>query len=78
MAAQEANVKSTDLQPIAMSDGTSLLSNLINDVLKPNEGFHCSDLLTAYGQDSTVRAVQDQALASMKGWLAEWSAPTVA
>lgn len=58
ISATRINVKSTPQQPIAVSDG-----------------FHCSDLGTASGvADSTVRAVQLQALASMKSWLATWKA----
>ncbi|KAG5648817.1 hypothetical protein DXG03_000166 [Asterophora parasitica] len=57
VSATRVKVKSTPQQPIALSNG-----------------FHCSDLGTASGNaDSTVRAVQLQALASFKKWLAtEW------
>ncbi|KAF5387993.1 hypothetical protein D9615_000647 [Tricholomella constricta] len=56
VSAPRARAHSTPRQPIALSDG-----------------FHCSDLGTASGlADSTVRAVQLQALASMKSWLATW------
>lgn len=49
-------MKSTSSQPIAVSDG-----------------FHCSDLgVTNAVVDPTVAAVQAQALASMKTWLATW------
>ncbi|KAG5639714.1 hypothetical protein H0H81_005897 [Sphagnurus paluster] len=56
VSATRVNVKSTPEQPIGLSDG-----------------FHCSDLGTASGNiDATVRAVQLQALASMKTWLSTW------
>ncbi|RDB19887.1 putative extracellular serine carboxypeptidase [Hypsizygus marmoreus] len=56
MSASRIHVKSTPQQPIALGGG-----------------FHCSDLGTASGNvDATVRAVQVQALASMKTWLATW------
>ena len=41
--------------------------------LAVSEGFHCSDLLTAQAEaDATVKAVQQQGLEAMVGWLAEW------
>ncbi|KAJ7591573.1 peptidase S28 [Mycena floridula] len=41
------------------------------------DGIHCSDLGTVDGQiDPTIRAVQKQALTSMKSWLSTWSPPT--
>ncbi|KXN92345.1 Putative serine protease K12H4.7 [Leucoagaricus sp. SymC.cos] len=56
ISAEGLNVASTPEQPIHVGDG-----------------FHCSDLSTANGQiDSTIRAVQTAALASMKTWLAAW------
>ncbi|GLB34087.1 putative MEROPS serine peptidase family S28 [Lyophyllum shimeji] len=56
MSATGAFVFPTPQQPIALGDG-----------------FHCSDLGTASGLvDPTVRAVQLQALAYMKKWLATW------
>ena len=55
-SADGTNFQSTPWEPIAISDG-----------------FHCSDLLTRNAQvDETVAAVQTQALASMKEWLAGW------
>lgn len=40
------------------------------------DGFHCSDLLTEEGTaDPTVLAVQQLALRTFKGWLAEWKSP---
>ncbi|KAK7062128.1 peptidase S28 [Favolaschia claudopus] len=49
-------LKSTPSQPIAVS-----------------EGFHCGDLLTREGvANPTVLAVQKQALASIKTWIAAW------
>lgn len=55
-SADGMNFASTSWEPIAISDG-----------------FHCSDLLTRNAQvDATVAAVQTQALASMKEWLAGW------
>ncbi|TDL29922.1 hypothetical protein BD410DRAFT_759045 [Rickenella mellea] len=49
--------QSTSSQPIAVSDG-----------------FHCSDLGRKNGMtDTTVAAVQTQALATMKTWLAQWT-----
>ncbi|KAI0047352.1 peptidase S28 [Auriscalpium vulgare] len=49
-------VQSTAQQPIAVGDG-----------------FHCSDLITGNGAvDKTVLAVQNQGLAAIKGWLAEF------
>ena len=55
-SAEGTNFASTAGQPIAISDG-----------------FHCSDLLTAQAEaDATVKAVQQQGLEAMVGWLAEW------
>ncbi|KAF9077060.1 serine carboxypeptidase S28-domain-containing protein [Rhodocollybia butyracea] len=52
---------STETQPIAIGNG-----------------FHTSDLLTANGRvDPTVLAVQNEALAYMKIWLAEWTPPSI-
>lgn len=57
LSADGQNFQSTPQQPIAVGDG-----------------FHCSDLSTANGNvDSTVRAVQVQALASISSWIAEWT-----
>lgn len=59
MSADGLNVQSTDSQPIALSDG-----------------FHCSDLSTATGNaDTTIKAVQQQALTAIGGWLAEDATP---
>ncbi|KAF9464843.1 peptidase S28 [Collybia nuda] len=56
VSAEGLNVGSTPQQPIALGDG-----------------FHCSDLGASSGAaDATVRAVQTQALASMKTWLTTW------
>lgn len=56
VSAEGLNVKSTPSQPIGFSDG-----------------FHCSDLSVRNAVvDSTVAAVQTQALASMKTWIAAW------
>lgn len=56
LAADGTHFHSTPGQPLAISDG-----------------FHCSDLSTANANvDSTVLAVQQQALESIAGWLAEW------
>ncbi|KAI0797037.1 serine carboxypeptidase S28-domain-containing protein [Abortiporus biennis] len=53
VSADGVNVPSTSQQPIAVSDG-----------------FHCSDLSTANANvDSTVKAVQVQALQFMKSWI---------
>ncbi|ESK95132.1 hypothetical protein Moror_13864 [Moniliophthora roreri MCA 2997] len=58
VSAQGLNVPSTERMPIAVGDG-----------------FHCSDLSVARAAvDPTIAAVQKQALASMKIWLAEWPA----
>ncbi|KAL0955730.1 hypothetical protein HGRIS_001947 [Hohenbuehelia grisea] len=59
MSAKSHNVplQSTPRQPIAMAEG----------------GYHCSDLLPAFGAaDPSVAAVQKQALASIKDWMTEW------
>ncbi|CAL1700044.1 unnamed protein product [Somion occarium] len=54
VSADGVNVKSTPSQPVAISDG-----------------FHCSDLSTANGNvDDTVKQVQQQALTTIKTWLA--------
>ena len=38
-----------------------------------SDGFHCSDLSTTNGKvDSTVLAVQQEALKSIQGWLADF------
>jgi len=56
VSAEQHFVPSTPEQPIAVGDG-----------------FHCSDLGAASGVvDSTIGAVQTQALAVMKNWLATW------
>ncbi|KAH8094923.1 serine carboxypeptidase S28-domain-containing protein [Cristinia sonorae] len=56
VSADGVNVRSTPQQPIGLSDG-----------------FHCSDLSTTNGNvDSTVKAVQVQALASIKSWLKDY------
>ena len=56
MAAENVTPPNTDPSNIGISDG-----------------FHCSDLITYNGQiDSTVGAVQRQALASIKTWVAEF------
>ncbi|TFK90871.1 peptidase S28 [Polyporus arcularius HHB13444] len=56
VAADGTHFQSTPEQPLALSDG-----------------FHCSDLSTPNANvDSTVLAVQQQALKSIAGWLAEW------
>ena len=56
LAADGTHFKSTPGQPLTISDG-----------------FHCSDLSTANAQvDSTVLAVQQQALKTIAGWVAEW------
>lgn len=56
VSADNLNVPSTAQQPIGLGDG-----------------FHCSDLGTSAGvADATILAVQKQALASIKGWLAVW------
>lgn len=61
MSATNHTVPSTPSQPVGLSDG-----------------FHCSDLGTSAGiVDPTIAAVQSQALASMKTWLATWK-PTKA
>ena len=53
------------------SDNKALSSS--QQVIAVSDGFHCSDLLTRNAQvDETVAAVQTQALASMKEWLAGW------
>ncbi|TCD70021.1 hypothetical protein EIP91_005273 [Steccherinum ochraceum] len=55
VSADGLHVHSTPQQPIALGDG-----------------YHCSDLSTANGNvDSTVKAVQVQALSVIKGWLAD-------
>ncbi len=55
-AASGTHFQSTPDQPLAISDG-----------------FHCSDLSTTNANvDSTVKAVQQQALTSIAGWLDEW------
>ncbi|KAH9833657.1 peptidase S28 [Rhodofomes roseus] len=55
-SADGTNFESTSWQPIAEGDG-----------------YHCSDLLTENALvDETVAEVQEQALASMKEWLAGW------
>ena len=55
-AASGTHFPSTPDQPLAVSDG-----------------FHCSDLSTTNANaDATVKAVQQQALKSIAGWLAEW------
>lgn len=55
------HVASTPTQPIGVSDG-----------------FHCSDLAVSNGAvDATVKAVQDQILASMKTWMGDWKARSV-
>ena len=56
MSADGSTAVSTAAQPIGVSDG-----------------FHCSDLDTYNGEiDATVRAVQLQALAAIKTWVAEF------
>ncbi|KAI0774601.1 peptidase S28 [Fomes fomentarius] len=56
-AASGTHFPSTPDQPLAVSDG-----------------FHCSDLSTTNANvDSTVKAVQQQALTSIAGWLDEWT-----
>ncbi|KAI0650408.1 peptidase S28 [Trametes meyenii] len=56
LAADGTHFQSTPGQPLTISDG-----------------FHCSDLITANGNvDSTVKAVQQQALKTIKGWIEEW------
>lgn len=56
VSADGTHFPSTSWQPIAVGDG-----------------FHCSDLLTDNADvDETVLAVQQQGLAAMKEWLAEW------
>lgn len=56
VSAEGVNVKSTSSQPIGFGDG-----------------FHCSDLIVQNAVvDSTIAAVQTQALAFMKTWIAEW------
>jgi pimeloyl-ACP methyl ester carboxylesterase len=56
VSADNLNVPSTAQQPIGLGDG-----------------FHCSDLGTSAGVvDPTILAVQQKALASIKGWLAAW------
>ncbi|TCD70022.1 hypothetical protein EIP91_005274, partial [Steccherinum ochraceum] len=58
VSATTQHIPSTSLQPIGLSDG-----------------FHCSDLKMINGDvDPTVRAVQNQALASIKGWVADYKA----
>lgn len=38
-----------------------------------SDAYHCSDMLTVAGTvDKTVLAVQQQGLAAMKTWLADW------
>ncbi|KAI0787192.1 peptidase S28 [Irpex lacteus] len=55
-SANSSPAHSTSSEPIGISDG-----------------FHCSDLSTTNGQvDSTVLAVQQQALKSMKAWLKDF------
>ena len=47
----------------------------ISTALQPvamSDGFHASDMYSASAIDPTVAAVQMQALASMKEWLATW------
>ncbi|KAF7332418.1 putative extracellular serine carboxypeptidase [Mycena kentingensis (nom. inval.)] len=57
VSAPGVTVKSTPEQPIAVG-----------------EGFHCADLLTREATaNPSVRAVQDQGLASMKAWIAAWT-----
>lgn len=57
VSAEGLNVRSTSSQPIALSDG-----------------FHCSDLSYRNALvDPTIDAVQKQALASIKTWLAAWT-----
>lgn len=52
------------------ADGVSYPNTTAHPVGLSN-GFHCSDLLLRAAQaDATVAAVQTQALASMKSWLA--------
>ena len=56
MSADGSSDVSTPKQPIAVSDG-----------------FHCSDFFTYHGQiDPTIRRVQQQALASIETWIAEF------
>ena len=53
MAADGTTAKSTLQQPVALSDG-----------------FHCGDLSTSEGlANPSIKAVQDQALAAIHGWL---------
>jgi hypothetical protein len=50
-------------------------SPAISTYLQPialSDGFHASDMGSVAAIDPTVAAVQNQALASMKQWLAEW------
>jgi hypothetical protein len=56
VSANGSPTSSTASQPIAISDG-----------------YHCSDLISRFGTaDSTVLAVQQQGLAYMKTWLADF------
>ncbi|KII94870.1 hypothetical protein PLICRDRAFT_195043 [Plicaturopsis crispa FD-325 SS-3] len=62
LSADNQTIPSTSLQTIAVGDG-----------------FHCSDLSTESGAiDKTILAVQTEALAKMKEWLATWSKPGAA
>ncbi|KAH9925851.1 peptidase S28 [Epithele typhae] len=52
----------------ATNAGSTAQPHLLSD------GFHCSDLLVREGAASAkVKAVQDQAVEIMKGWIAEWA-----
>ncbi|KAJ7228229.1 serine carboxypeptidase S28-domain-containing protein, partial [Mycena pura] len=56
VSAPDAKRESTPSQPIAVG-----------------EGYHCADLLTREGlANPTVLAVQQEGLASIKGWIAAW------
>lgn len=62
VSAGGVHIPSPPDQPIAVSDG-----------------FHCSDLDTIEGVvDPTVKAVQQQGLAVMKEWIAEWKRRPIA
>ncbi|RDX52320.1 peptidase S28 [Lentinus brumalis] len=53
------------------ADGTNFQSTP-DQPLTLSDGYHCSDLGTVNAADPTILEVQQQALKSIAGWLAEW------